>query len=171
MEASQALVVRSSTDLAQVEELERILLGSADIPEVVSDPAQVSREIMAQLLAAESDEELEQMGAAIGWRELEGVPVEIKGFNWRPSTFEEGGGHRVFFVVRGTRLDTGENVVLTTGAGNVLAQLANMAKRGTLVGAVRAIHRAEKPTSNGYYPLWLTTPTQPSVQKAKEKAS
>ncbi len=169
MEGSQAIAVRSSTDLAQLDELEAILLGEVEPPEVADDPTEISREIMAQLLAAESDEELEQMGTAIGWRELLGVPVQLTGFRWRPSAFDgadsEGAkGPQVFFVIFGTRLDTGDRVTLTTGAGNVLAQLVNMARRQTLVGAIRSLKKADRPTARGYYPLWLETPESAKQQ-------
>src|SRR6266568_3703706 len=141
---SAEIEVRKSSVPANVAELEQILLGQAKPPEVADDPAEIQKEIMAQILSAESDEELEQVGAATGWRELYGVPIEIRGFRWRPSTYEE--GSPIFFVVQGTRLDTGEAVALTTGSGNVLAQLTNMAKRGTLVGAIRMAEEADKPT-------------------------
>jgi len=165
---AQEIAVRKSSDLAQVDELEKILLGEAEAPQVVDDPGEISKEIIAQLLAAESDEELEQVGAAIGWRTLLGVPVEIRNFSWRPSAFDES-GPTVFFVVQGTRLDTGENVVLTTGSGNVLAQLVNMAKRGTLVGAVRMAVEADSPTKSGFKPYWLRTP--PGYDKSEEAAA
>lgn len=135
---------------------------------MVDDPQEISREIIAQLLSAETDEELEQVGAATGWRELAGVPVQIEGFRWRPSAFEEGAP--VFFVVTGTRLDTGERVVLTTGSGNVLAQLCNMAKRGTLQGAVRTVEIADKQTKSGFKPYWLRTPTQEMINRARAEA-
>jgi hypothetical protein len=152
---TETIAVRGSSDLAQLEDLEKLLL-SGERPDVVDDPEEIGREIMMQLLAAESDEELESFGSATGWRDLEGVPVEIHGFRWRPSAYEEGAN--VFFVVNATRLDDGSRVVLTTGSQNVLAQLINMAKRGTLVGAKRMLTRAEKPTARGFYPLWLVTP-------------
>jgi hypothetical protein len=154
--------------VAQLDELEKILLGDAELPDVVDDPAEISREIMAQLLAAESDEELEQVGQATGWRELPGVPVEIHGFRWRPSSFEEGAP--IFFVVNATRLDTGERVVLTTGSGNILAQLCNMARRGTLVGAIRALEIADKQTKQGFRPNWLRSPTGTMIEAAKKAA-
>lgn len=163
------LVVRKSTDVAQLDELERILLGDAELPDVVDDPAEISREIMAQLLAAESDEELEAVGEAIGWRELPGVPMELHGFRWRPSSFEEGAP--VFFVVNATRLDSGARVVLTTGSGNILAQLCNMARRGTLVGAIRALEIADTPTKQGFRPNWLRTPTEAMIARAREAAA
>jgi hypothetical protein len=165
---SSEIEVRKSTDLAQVEELEAILLGKKGVPEVAEDPAEIQKEIMRQLLAAESDEELEQVGNAIGWRELFGVPVQIDGFRWRPSSYEQGAP--VFFVVVGNRLDTGERVALTTGSGNVLAQLTNMAKRGTLTGAVRMAEQADKDTKSGFRPYWLRTPPQPLLDKLKAQA-
>jgi hypothetical protein len=165
---TEAIAVRKSTDVAELDELEQILLGAKELPEVVDDPAEISREIMAQLLAAESDEELETVGSATGWRELAGVPVEIRGFRWRPSAYEEGAA--IFFVVNAIRLDTGERVVLTTGSGNILAQLCNMARRGTLVGAVRALEISETTTKQGFRPNWLRTPPQ-AVVKATGKAA
>ena len=163
------IAVRKSSDLAALDELEGILLGEKDVPEIVDDPAEIQREIMAQLLAAESDEELEQVGNATGWRELAGVPMELHGFRFRPSTYEEGAP--VFFVVDATRLDTGERVVLTTGSGNILAQLTNMARRGTLTGAVRMLEIADTPTKQGFRPNWLRTPTQAMIETAKEKGA
>lgn len=149
------IVVRKSTDLSQIAELERILLTDEEV-EVVDDPDLMSKEIVAQLLSAESDEELENFGNAQGWRELEGVPMLVHGFRWRPSDME--GGASIYFVVDATQLDTGERVVLTTGSRNVLAQLTNLAKRGRIPGAVRQITKAQKATRAGFFPLMLTTP-------------
>lgn len=160
------IAIRSSADLATLGELEDILIGAKEAPEVVDDPEEISREIVMQLLAAESDEELEAVGSAVGWRDLQGVPVEIRGFRWRPSSYEEGAP--VFFIVQGIRMDNGDQVILTTGARNVLAQLCNMAKRGTLVGAVRVLRESEKPTARGYRPLWLVTPGSRPQEAAEE---
>ncbi len=159
---SVELVTRSSSDVAQLDELKRILLSNEPVENVVEDdPEAISREIVLQLLSAESDAELEAVGAATGWRELLRVPVQIRGFRWRPSAFQdEEGGSSVFFVVQATRLDTGEAVILTTGSRNALAQLCNMAQRGTLEGAVRMMVQSEKPTARGYHPLWLVTPPE-----------
>lgn len=166
MSDSQAIVIRQSTDLAALAELKQALLSGESPAEVVRDPGEISREIVAQLLAAESDEELERVEAQ-GWRELAGLPIEIQNFVWRPSGFEE--GQAVFLVVRGKRLDTGEPVVLTTGSANVMAQLANMAMRGTLAGAVRQVKVAEKATANGFKPYWLETPQ--AIKEAQRAAS
>lgn len=162
---AEAIAVRKSTDVAQLDELEQMLLGTKDVPDVVDDPAEIQREIMAQLLDAKSDEELELVGQATGWRELPGVPMELHGFRWRPSTYEE--GSPLFFVVDAVRLDTGQRVALTTGSGNILAQLTNMARRGTLVGSIRALEIADTQTKQGFRPNWLRTPSQAMIEDAK----
>jgi hypothetical protein len=174
--SSTDVAVRTSQDLEALNELEALLL-SDERPDVVDDPREISREIMRQLLGASSDAELELVGSAIGWRRALHIPFTLHSFRWRPSSFDE--GSNVFFVIEATALQgftapadgdvpdsveqnvgQGERVVLTTGAGNILAQLTNMAKRGTLDGAVRAAKRADKPTRQGYYPLWLYTPAE-----------
>jgi hypothetical protein len=167
MNDAQAIAVRPSSDLAALTELEAILLGAQEVPELVEDPAQIQREILAQLLSAESDAELEAMNQAQGWGELEGVPMLLHSFKWRPSEFEE--GPPVYFIVFGTRLDTGEPVTLTIGSVNVLAQLTNMAKRETLNGAVRKLETASKQTKSGYYPKMLRAPMQTELEALRAR--
>lgn len=172
--------VYSSTDLAQLVDLERILTAPADdmsvqVPDVSDDPEAISREIIAQLLAATSDDELENR-KALSWRdELAGVPLELRSFHWRPSGFKDKDGtpqgQRVFFVVQAVRLDTGEFVTTTTGSANVLAAIVNLAKRGRIPGAIRQLEKLPE-TSNGFTPLALTTPAQYREQdRANEQAA
>src|SRR5215831_20330122 len=96
-----SLVPRPSSDVAALDELDRIILGGEFNVEIIDDPAQISRDMVAQLLAAETDEDLEIVGEAQPWQDLEGVPVEIHGFRWRPSDME---GTAVYLVINGTRL-------------------------------------------------------------------
>lgn len=152
--AELAIPTRSSSDLATLDEFDQILLGLADAPEVVDDPEQISREILMQLLGAKSDEELTNFGNATGWRELENQPVFLDGFRWRPSEYEEGAP--VYVIVNAIHAETGEVLILTTGSGNVLAQLSNLARRGQLPSPTAwRIVKAAKQTANGYYPLHL----------------
>lgn len=164
---SQELVVsHSSTDLVSLDEFDRILLGVSD-PTVLEVSAEdIQRQIVSQLLNAESDEELEQFGNSIGWATLEGVPIRIMGFVWRPSELEEGAP--VYVVVHGERLDTAENVILTTGGYNILAQLSNLARRGRFP-AIRELKVSEKKTKKGFNPLWLVTPEAEKLRQAQEK--
>jgi hypothetical protein len=154
-EAGQELaVVHSSTEIAELDKFDQILLGMADAPEVVDDPDEVSRQIVLQLLAATTDAEL-TISQATGWRDLMDVPIEIQGFRWRKSDYEEGAP--VYVLVAGARLDTGEYLpAITTGSYNVLAQLSNLARRGQLPGAVWQLTESEKQTARGFKPLWLT---------------
>ena len=177
MEASQALVVHDHRSQESLNELARMIeTGEGPSGEVHRDPADVSREIIQQILAASSVEETERQ-VAESWRDFPGVPMEIRGFVWRPSTFTEEGGHPVFVVVRVNDLSAGVPRVLTTGAGNVMAQLVALARLGALVGAVRQL--AFDQTAQGYKVYFLKTPeghapdghlTEPGNAKEKAKA-
>lgn len=142
---------RSSGSLAEVARL--LLTKDRQTQEVVEEPEDVSREILAQILTATSIEDVERLEAE-GWREYEGVPMEIRGFAWRPSTFEE--GHAVFFVVRAVDLRDGSSKILTTGSGNVMAQLVSLARLGGLIGAIREY--ATDTTAAGFKVGFLRTP-------------
>lgn len=133
-------------------ELHGILMDELEPPEVSTDPEAIQREIMEQIWNATSDEELLLVGKATPWQDLLGVPVEIRGFRWSKSQYDQGA--KVFFVVQAIRLDNGEPVVLTTGGKNVIMALANIAKRDAFP-FVGALQEAEKPTAAGFKPLWL----------------
>lgn len=146
--------IHSSSEIAKLDEFDQIILGLAEAPEVTEDPDEISRQIVLQLLAAQTDEEL-TISQATGWKELLDVPVEIQGFRWRKSDYDEGAP--VYVLVSLTRLDTGEYLpAVTTGSYNVLAQLSNLARRNQLPGAVWQLTQSTKATGRGFYPLWLT---------------
>lgn len=135
-----------------VEEFMAILMDELEPPEISTDPEAISREIMQQLFDAESDADMEIVGNATSWQDLLGVPVELHGFRWRPSAYDQGA--KVFVVVVANRMDNGEKVVLTTGAQNVLAALANFERRKRWPVVVRLLE-SEKETAKGFRPLWL----------------
>jgi hypothetical protein len=150
-------VVHSSTDLASLDQLDEILLTGEMNVEVIDDPVEISRGIVAQLLAADSDAALQDFGTAEPWGDYLEVPMELHGFHWRRSEFE-GEGAPIYFIVSATKLDDGSRRTLTTGSMSVLAQMSNMARRQTLVGGVWMLHEAEKPTRAGFKPRWLVQP-------------
>jgi len=172
---AELVTVKRSTDLVAINELEEALLSGIAPMEVEQDPEEVSREIVAALLAAESDEELERLEAE-SWGPSKGsptkppspgylgVPFEIHSFVWRPSTFEE--GQPVFLVVRALRLDDGSPHVLTIGSAQVMAQLANLAKRGRLP-VIRELAGTETKQKRMVY--WLKTPEE--VARARREAA
>lgn len=156
MSESQTLAVaKSSRDVAALDEFDELLLSGKRV-ELLDDPETLQREILRQLLAASTDEELEPADP-VGWRELVGVPIEIHSFTWRPSDYDEEGSSNLYVIVRGKNLLDGSSVTITTGARNVLAQLSNLARRGRFP-VVRAIKESDRATQRGFRPLWLYTP-------------
>ena len=166
MSDSKEITIRraSTATLAVVNELEQALLSGVAPVEVDRDPEDVQRELIEALLSAESDVELERLEAE-GWGEYEGVPFEILDFVWRPSTYDE--GQPVFLVVRALRMDDGSPHVLTTGSAQVMAQLANLAKRDRLP-AIRELASAETKT-RGRTVYWLKTPD--SIAEERRQAA
>lgn len=160
-------VIHSSVELASLDQLDDILRTGEMNVEIVEDPAEISRGIVAQLLAADSDEALQDFGTAEPWGDYLDRPMELHGFHWRRSEFE-GEGAPVYFIVAVTDLTDGVRRTLTTGSMSVLAQLSNMARRGTLVGGVWQLIEAEKPTRAGFKPRWLV---QPDAVKANAAAA
>jgi hypothetical protein len=161
----EEVAVRRSSDLAALTDLGRILVTGEFDTEVIDDPDQISRQIIEELLSAETDEELERVGGAKGWMEYEGVPVEIGGFRWRKSDYTEGAP--IYLVVFATDMRDGERLTLTTGSKNVIAQLINLARRDRFP-AVRMLTRADKPTAKGFYPLWLSSTPEELAQRKQE---
>ena len=161
-QASSGTLVRRSVDLQAVSELEQALLSGKAPVEVSQDPEDVAREIIAALLAAESDEELERLEAE-GWGEHEGVPFEIVDFAWRHSSFFE--GQPVFLVVRALSMVDGTPHILTTGSGQVMAQLANLAKRNRLP-VIRELASADTKSNRTVY--WLKTPDDIAAARREE---
>ncbi len=167
---SKAVVVRHASDLTSgnasvIAELENALLTGEAPAEVMADPEDVSRAIIEQLLAAESDEQLERLEAE-PWGDHVGVPFNIIDFVWRPSSYED--GQAVFLVVRAESVADGSPHVLTTGSGQVMAQLANLAKRDRLP-AIRELATAETKSKHNVY--WLATPKEIADARRAEAAA
>jgi hypothetical protein len=118
----------------------------------LADPTQAAIEIVAGILSATSPEQVLKRRETYSSRDLVGVPLEIRGYRVFNSAFES--GPRVFFACDARRLDTGEEIIVTSGAANILAQLVALRKLGALPAKVRVATTA-KPTRQGYYPLWL----------------
>lgn len=154
-EPSTAVARRFSAPTPEeLDKLEEILLAENPLDyEVVTDPAEVTRQMRKQLMYAESDDELESFGDAEGWSEYVGVPFEIHGFKVNPSTVE--GQNGFYFVVFVTDMRDGSSRVLTTGSDGVMAAIFNLARRNQIPGAIRKLEVAEKATRRGYYPQKL----------------
>lgn len=159
----EIVVLRASDSPEALEELKAILRGQKDPGKVQDDPAMIQREIIEQILAASSDDEM-QLGDATPWQDLLDVPVEVFGFRFRPSDYSE--GSPVFVVVNGIRLDTGDVVVLTTGGLNVIAQLINLAERDRLP-SVWKLAVPNRASAAGHLPLRLVAVTSEVAEAHK----
>lgn len=96
--------------------IERIMSGEIGLAE--DTPELTRRRILAQLLAAESVEQLLEYVSPVPVAELLGVPLRIESFDFQQSTYE--GGLDNYAAARATRLDTGEMIVVSTSSEQVV---------------------------------------------------
>lgn len=116
-----------------------------------SDDGAMDR-IAAQILNAESWEELDAAWSTDKIDHLLKIEQKIESLSVLPSTYS--GGLPFFLVVHATRLDTGEQIVWTTSSVAMCLQLARAFHAGWLP-LKAAIVQAERPSRNGYYPQHL----------------
>lgn len=171
MSEGTELVVRASADIKKVELIQEILRGNksvSDLPKNDVDAATVQKDMFERALAAEDDDELENLGTSIPWQTLEGIPVQIIGFDAVAS--EQKDGPPVFAVVDVQRGDTGDYVTVSNGSWGVWAVLLNLAMRGLIPGAVRVLEIG-KETKSGGKPQTLvrTKSEQDEARAAKVK--
>lgn len=144
------VVTRNHLPAEQVE-LVNAFLSSA-VPAEADDPEVIGTRIMAQLLSAETPEEVLADSEAIGLRQYLDTPFSLEGVDFRRSEYEE--GMPFYCLLFGHEAETGEKVTLTTGAQSVVAQAFRLAQRGWLPRTVMA-KQSKKPTKAGYYPVRL----------------
>jgi hypothetical protein len=118
----------------------------------LSDPSETAWEIAERLALANTADELFNPNGALGWRDHLGRPVFIRRVRYAPGQFEQGPGF--FAIVDAVDADTGEFLTLTTGAFNVLVQLARAGQLGLLDKAVKLVE-SDTPTADGYRPQRL----------------
>ena len=132
---------------AVVEAFQRIM---ADIP--MSDPDDAMARIVAQILNAETPEELEEPWNGEGMRNLTGRLLRITDVRRLPSEFLSGPGW--YLGCTATLVEVGETKFVTTGSLSILAQLGRAAQAGWLPLDV-VPREADKPTAKGYRPMHL----------------
>jgi len=118
----------------------------------IEDPAEIQRQMMERILESENVEDILGRNAATHAQDILDRPLILNEVRYMRSKFKD--GLPVFAVLEVTDGETGENHAVTCSAQNVMTQAAMLWKLGALpIGIV--IRRAEEPTANGYYPLWL----------------
>lgn len=113
-------------------------------------------EIVAQVLSADSVEEVLADHKAIGMRELLNVPLRIHSAKPLRSAFELGSPW--FYYVECERLDTGQRIGVTSGAQTVIAQLVRIDMLDGFPCECMPMLSKGKPTVKGYWPYKLAFP-------------
>ena len=140
----------TGSEVEQVQDWTPFLLGD-ETPEFV-DPEQASRDIVLRILQAEDvDAVLDQAGTT-PCQDIIGKPIRISGARAMKSDYE--GGASMYLLLDVTDLQTGEQLLVSCGARNVMAQLYRVTQlRGFPLDC--RILESERPTAQGYRPLWL----------------
>lgn len=111
-------------------------------------------DIIAQVLQADSVDEVLADIDAMHWHDFLDVPVTVYGCKWQRSDFEA--GMPFYVVVDGLRHDTNYRGPITIGAQTVIAQLVRLAQLKAFPVTLRLTHATDKPTRGGYMPLKLS---------------
>lgn len=140
----------TSTDVVPLPE--RSLGIMAQLGITLSDPEELSMLIAERLALAATPEELSDDGGENGWQRALGVPFTFRQVWWLPSSQAAGPGF--YACVDAVNVNTGESAILTCGSISVLVQLGRIMQQGWNDKAWILV-RAERATSNGFYPLKL----------------
>lgn len=119
--------------------------------EVITDPDQISREIMDRIVQAETPEKVLEQAGTIAAEDYIGKPFVLTDARAMRSALDEGPG--VYYALNCVDPETGEPFVMTCGGRNVLAQVFRLKQLDALPRRVK-ITAAGK-TAQGYTPLWL----------------
>lgn len=137
-------------ELVPYADFEKYLATSDD--SLAEDPEVAQRRIIEQILQAKNMSDAMAETTAIHARDLLDEPITVHGFKIAKSDFEEGMGY--FALIDATVHKTGERIVVTCGATNVLAQLY-VGQRTNGFPVDGRFAEPEKATARGFKPLWL----------------
>lgn len=141
------------SDLVAVDsEVFQRFLAAADDDNLVDDPTNVTLDIIGKILGATSADEVLGREEATHARDMIDTPFALTGVKFNRSTFD-GDGPAFYAVLSGASED-GENVAVTCGARNVIAQAWKLADLDALPIKV-VIRQSAKPTAAGYHVMWL----------------
>ncbi len=121
---------------------------------VGNDSDMAVAEIIAQVLSADSLDEVLADHQAVSMRDLLGEPLRIHKVKPLRSAYESNAPW--FFYCDVEKIGSGERVGVTTGAQTVVAQLVRVAMLDGYPFDCVPINATKKPTANGYWPYKLT---------------
>jgi hypothetical protein len=116
------------------------------------DSEAVARAIAQRILDMDPDRVLDDVARPVGLRTLVGERITIHGVEWCRSAYD---GPGIFAVLQATSELRREPFLVTTGARNVMAQLARLADGDKFPVEVVV---TEQQTRSGYSVLWLRSP-------------
>lgn len=125
----------ASKALAPSEAAQDIVMGRT-LPEI-EDSEQAQEAIVRQILAAEDVAALFTDRTTTACKDFLNTPIAVRDVTLRRSTLGDDEG--VYMLIDAVRLDTGEPVVLNTGARNILATLYRAKQLGALPVEVSVI--------------------------------
>lgn len=148
------------TDLATVGDTSTELVLPANVAEylasaesiVVEDPEQVAFEIVARILSQDTVEGVLNKQQVLSAEAMLGIHLRVTEVRWHRSAYDQ--REQVYALVKAFRSDNGDEVLITCGGRNVMAQLWKLEQLGALPCDL-LIGRSNTPTAGGYWPLWL----------------
>ena len=140
----------AGSEVEVVQDWTPFLLGD-EAPEFV-DPEQASRDIVMQILAAPDEAGVFDIAGTTAVEDILDRPIQINGAKAMRSAYDAGA--TMYLLLDAADLETGEQLKVTCGARNVMAQLYRLVQLHALPVRGR-ICRTDRPTAAGYYPLWL----------------
>ena len=143
-----------SKELETLPAVEAALKTGAELPEMEpQDATEAARAIVARILDAPDVDAVFDQGKATSAVDVLDVPLLILNIRWQRSEYE-GEGSTVYALIDAERADNGDELTITCGSRNVMAQLYRLAQLGALGTPVKIV-RSEKATARGFKPMWL----------------
>jgi hypothetical protein len=139
---------------ATTPELTRYLSSSAAVAE--EDPEQVAFEIVQRILAATNVDEVLARRQVLSADDVLQIPITVTAVRWHRSAYDQ--RERMYAMVEASRTDNREPLLISCGGRNVMAQLWRLGELDAFPCALK-FGKSEKPTANGYFPLWLEPAT------------
>jgi hypothetical protein len=141
------------------------------IDEMKRDSADVSDQIMANILSADTVDDVfaqteGEAGTLIASESRYGVPLRVQSVTLNESTFSE--GPPAYCVLGCVNLGSGANEVIGCGASNVLAGMIKLHQLDAFPIDV-VIYESAKRTGNGYNVVLMRRATAEDIETAKRK--
>lgn len=132
-------------------ELQRFLtMTDAEVNDL--DPEDASVAIIAEVLAADTLDDLIGSRDTVSSKNYVGVPFTLTAVKFQRSTLD-GEGPGFYAVLSGADAD-GQKVVITSGARQIMAQAWKMRDKGWLPADVQ-VGQSARPSAAGFFPQWL----------------